>query len=1592
MLGFGFAELQAQDGSSFVNTIDGVETNDVTLEQGESFVLVVGIDNAVLVDAVTVTLNFDPTMLEVDGEAFTDLSGALLPFQFASDVNNETGYITLSKAIFGTAVEPGGFDVMEITFNVISDMDGTTEICHQMDGIDMSNIVHFGIPSLEDAPCVNVTIGEPVVFDCPELGLNIGDACDDGDDSTENDMVNDNCECVGEPIVVECLNDSQFPSAATEAGPTSGAENISTCSFEEEYSAITGIESGFEYEFTVSSGGYITVREGTFDGPVIASGFSPVTATSTDGSDLFVHWNTDDECGTASNCVVTTVNCLSCPEFLCPDLDANPGDSCDDGDETTYDDTVTENCECVGTPYDCTALLANIGDACDDGDETTDNDVVTENCECVGTPTMFEVDCEQPLTSTYCYGNSESSSWTYTVEEGTVLNLNFVSGLLEGGYDDIVIYDGASDADPVLYSTLDIPTGSGAQDLSVINVNSTGNAILMTLTSDGSVSCQSSSTYEGGWEWVVSCGESFDCPDLQANIGSACDDGDETTYDDVITELCECAGTPYDCTELLANIGDACDDGDDNTFGDVVTADCNCEGIQNVFEVSCDEPLAQNYCYGNNEDRSWTYSVEEGSIVNLAFSLGNIEGGYDDIVIYDGASDQDPVLYSTLDIPTGSGAQDLSEIDVTSTGNTIYMVVTSDGSVSCQSSSTYEGGWEWVVSCGDDCSVEAGVISYGDGSESQTICADDMEPSFVELAVVEAPSEGNSTAWVVTDTELNILAVGSQEDIEAIDFDNAGPGVCLIWLLDYDAENSNVGEVLESDMPNAGDIEGCFALSNSIEIVREECGPVYDCPELEANIGDPCDDGDDMTGNDMINADCECVGEPIVPSDCEDWVMYLNDNDGGETDLYGVELVGGNAELTFLTTIGYQGHIAYNETDNMVYVISNVDASYVKVNPHVSPVEVSEVMYLSEDVPSVTTAVFSPDGALLIGSATQDMIYSVDVLTNNVTVYDAYAPVNGGDIAFDDSGMLYLATRQGNGLYEVYPDGVWDDVLIGSLSNLVTGMALTQDGRLLTSHNGNANLEVRNTDGSNPGDTYALMLDGEAFDHNNGDMASGCNTFSDENEGDCDAFSTFYVQHGGQSGVSGSDLYSVMYSGDDAVLSFLTNVDFEAHIGYNAEDDIVYLVNVNGNFVRAYDPTLGMFLGDLPLIDAPSGLVAVVYNSADGLLYVGSGGPDAIYTVDLGTGQTTFFADAPVSGGDLSIQDGGLYLSVRTAGELYEITGGGNNFIGNIIDGVNGAARANNSTGIVGANATTTEFVEYNIADASVANTYTAMLDGSPFTLWNGDMAAGCGDDEPIIVPEGECYAVATEEYVEGTQLDNSPLLAERADPNNALGAPEGIDALVFTTLGYGGSITVSFDGSVPNGEGDDIEVVETSYNNPGCASYPEYATVEVSMDGVNWATAGTVCKGDPFVDISDAGDYEYVMYVRVTNDNDLSTSSDGFDVDGIVALHNCEEDGDGGEGVEDLLSVDSQNQLTSFPNPTNGPSQVVFVTAETGRTLVEVYDMNGRMVEALFNQEAEAGVEYRLDFNGNNLPNGVYIYRMTTENEVIVDKFMIAK
>jgi len=73
-------------------------------------------------------------------------------------------------------------------------------------------------------------------------------------------------------------------------------------------------------------------------------------------------------------------------------------------------------------------------------------------------------------------------------------------------------------------------------------------------------------------------------------VGTACNDGNSNTYDDMINAACECEGT------LCPNIGATCNDGNSNTYNDTINEVCQCEGTHcSNIGASCNDGNSNTY-------------------------------------------------------------------------------------------------------------------------------------------------------------------------------------------------------------------------------------------------------------------------------------------------------------------------------------------------------------------------------------------------------------------------------------------------------------------------------------------------------------------------------------------------------------------------------------------------------------------------------------------------------------------------------------------------------------------------------------------------------------------------------------------------------------------------------------------------------------------------------------------------------------------------------------------------------------------------------------------------------------------------------------
>lgn len=80
-----------------------------------------------------------------------------------------------------------------------------------------------------------------------------------------------------------------------------------------------------------------------------------------------------------------------------------------------------------------------------------------------------------------------------------------------------------------------------------------------------------------------------------------------------------------------------------------------------------------------------------------------------------------------------------------------------------------------------------------------------------------------------------------------------------------------------------------------------------------------------------------------------------------------------------------------------------------------------------------------------------------------------------------------------------------------------------------------------------------------------------------------------------------------------------------------------------------------------------------------------------------------------------------------------------------------------------------------------------------------------------------------------------------------------------------------------------------------------------------------------------------------------------------------------------------------NFPNPFNPTTQIEFSIPVSGLVILEVYDVLGRKVKELLDQELSFG-SYKVDFDASNLSSGIYYYRLITKECIQTKKAVLLK
>ncbi|PTM03527.1 MAG: hypothetical protein DA407_13940, partial [Bacteroidetes bacterium] len=325
------------------------------------------------------------------------------------------------------------------------------------------------------------------------------------------------------------------------------------------------------------------------------------------------------------------------------------------------------------------------------------------------------VDCSAgtPINTVYCYDNNETITWNFESSDGSPLNVFFNAGQFETCCDDINIYDGTDNTAPLLF-------GDGLADMTGVSVVATSGFVFIEIESDGSVSCGANAFIPIDFD--VSCVDTTAVPNCNSVLTSPANGAVDAGINDVlvwspasilVTGYFISVGTTPGGTDIADNL----DVGNVTTFDPdtllyettyyvtIVPYNDNGSAIncaeqsfttQNdpnqIVDCSIDEVVNTVFCYENNDNTQFFFASNDGAPLVVVFNSGTTENNFDELIVLD----SDGVTNLNAATPYGAGGN-LAGLVFTSTGSTITVGVTSDGSViSCTANP-----WDFDVSCVD---------------------------------------------------------------------------------------------------------------------------------------------------------------------------------------------------------------------------------------------------------------------------------------------------------------------------------------------------------------------------------------------------------------------------------------------------------------------------------------------------------------------------------------------------------------------------------------------------------------------------------------------------------------------------------------------------------------------------------------------------------------------------------------------------------------------------------------------------------------------------------------------------------------------------
>ncbi|MCI0708074.1 MAG: T9SS type A sorting domain-containing protein [Ignavibacteriae bacterium] len=89
--------------------------------------------------------------------------------------------------------------------------------------------------------------------------------------------------------------------------------------------------------------------------------------------------------------------------------------------------------------------------------------------------------------------------------------------------------------------------------------------------------------------------------------------------------------------------------------------------------------------------------------------------------------------------------------------------------------------------------------------------------------------------------------------------------------------------------------------------------------------------------------------------------------------------------------------------------------------------------------------------------------------------------------------------------------------------------------------------------------------------------------------------------------------------------------------------------------------------------------------------------------------------------------------------------------------------------------------------------------------------------------------------------------------------------------------------------------------------------------------------------------------------------------------------------------TAEQELALKSYPNPFNPSTQIRYSIKDAGYVSLKVYDLLGREVAVLVDEEKQPGA-FTIEWNAGHLPSGMYFSRLESSGRAIIQKLLLVR